>query len=140
MRSLTTKKNLLPLIFVHGYGSSTSMFQYQIRLLQQYFKLVLFDAEGHGKSQKLTSDIQENLIDNTIQDLNQLLDLLEINGEIGIIGHSLLGSGVALQFSLQNPFRVKFLLLLNGGPLELDRYNSKYFLEFITSIYADEFS
>jgi 3-oxoadipate enol-lactonase len=117
---INNEKDFLPLIFVHGWGSSFSMFQYQISLLRNYYKLILFDAEGHGKSQKPKTDIYENLIENIMIDLETLLDLLEIHGEFGIICHSLLGSGVALRYTIKNPSRVKFLILLNGGFLELD--------------------
>jgi len=117
---INNEKDLLPVVFVHGFGSSFSMFDSQITLLKKSCKLILFDAEGHGKSQAYRQDIQQNLIENTIEDVNLLLDLLEINNKFGIIGHSLLGSCVALRMALKFPDRVKFLIIMNGGTLELD--------------------
>jgi pimeloyl-ACP methyl ester carboxylesterase len=114
------EKDWTPLIFVHGFGSSVNMFQFQIPLLQKYFKLILFDAEGHGKNPRNQNESYDHLIDNTVEDVVSLLDALEINGEIGIIGHSLMGSGIALKYAIDFPERIKFLILLNGGNLRLD--------------------
>jgi pimeloyl-ACP methyl ester carboxylesterase len=117
---INAEKQLPPLIFVHGFGSSLSMFARQITALEPYFRLILFDAEGHGKSEKAEEDLQENLVKNILKDLILVLDSLEIRGNIGIIGHSLLGTGVAISYTLIFPQKVDFLILLNGGLLRLD--------------------
>jgi len=49
-RVINAEKIHLPIIvLVHGYGSSLAMFAKQIPFLKKYFKIILFDAVGHGK-------------------------------------------------------------------------------------------
>ena len=120
-RVINAEKDDLPIIvLVHGYGSSLAMFAKQIPFLKKYFKIILFDAVGHGKSEKLQSDINEDLINNTVKDLQYLLNLLEIDSKFGFMGHSLFGSCVSLEYTLKNPENVSFLIILNGGTLKLD--------------------
>jgi len=114
------KENYPIIVLVHGYGSSLAMFAKQIPFLKKYFKIILFDAVGHGKSEKLQSDINEDLINNTVKDLQYLLNLLEIDSKFGFMGHSLFGSCVSLEYTLNNPENVSFLIILNGGTLKLD--------------------
>ncbi len=120
-RVINDEKNNLPtIVLVHGYGSSLAMFAKQIPFLKRYFKIILFDAVGHGKSDKKKEDLQEDLIENTVKDLQHLLDLLEIDSKFGFMGHSLFGSCVSLEYTLKNPEMVSFLIILNGGTLKLD--------------------
>jgi len=120
-RVINAEKDEFPIIvLVHGYGSSLAMFAKQIPFLKKYFKIILFDAVGHGKSEKLQSDINEDLINNTVKDLQYLLNLLEIDSKFGFMGHSLFGSCVSLEYTLKNPENVSFLIILNGGTLKLD--------------------
>lgn len=117
---ISDEKPAPTLIFVHGYGSSFSLFSEQIKVLKTYFKIVLFDAEGHGRSERGDDVIQERMTENMLNDLEMLLDQLVIKEDVGIIGHSLLGCAVAQRFTIKYPERVKFLILLNGGTLILD--------------------
>ncbi len=120
-RVINAEKNYLPIIvLVHGYGSSLAMFAKQIPFLEKHFKIILFDAVGHGKSDKKKEDLQENLIENTVKDLQHLLNLLEIDSKFGFMGHSLFGSCVSLEYTLKDPENVSFLIIMNGGMLKLD--------------------
>ena len=114
------KEHFPKIVLVHGYGTSLTMFAKQIPFLKKYFKIILFDAVGHGKSDSPRSDFQENLIENTVKDLHHLLNLLEIDSKFGLMGHSLFGSCVSLEYTLKNPENVSFLTILNGGTLKLD--------------------
>jgi len=96
------------------------MFAKQIPFLQKYFKLILFDAEGHGKSTKNPDELKEGLLEKTILDLERLLEILKIKNGFGIIGHSLFGASVGIKFAEKNSEKVKFLILLNPGYLILD--------------------
>ncbi|MHA1510237.1 MAG: alpha/beta fold hydrolase [Promethearchaeota archaeon] len=69
-RVINAEKDEFPIIvLVHGYGSSLAMFAKQIPFLKKYFKIILFDAVGHGKSERLQSDLNEDLINNTVKDV-----------------------------------------------------------------------
>ncbi|QEE16371.1 alpha/beta fold hydrolase [Promethearchaeum syntrophicum] len=120
-RVINGEKDHFPkIVLVHGYGSSLTMFAKQIPFLKKHFQIILFDAVGHGKSESSKEDLQENLIEQTVNDLQHLLNLLEIDSKFGFIGHSLFGSCVSLEYALSNPEKVSFLIILNGGTLKLD--------------------
>lgn len=111
----------LPVIFLHGFGSSANFFQEQVRVLKKELRLLLFDAEGHGKSDKNPKEkLTDHLIDTTIEDLTELLYLLRIDGQFGIISHSLAGGSIGLKLAVELPERVKFLVMLNSGAMLID--------------------
>lgn len=111
----------LPVIFLHGFGSSANFFQEQVRILKKEFRLLLFDAEGHGKSDKNPKEkLTDHLMDTTIEDLTELLYLLRIDGQFGLICHSLAGGSIGLKLAIESPERVKFLVLLNSGAILID--------------------
>ena len=115
-------ENLPPLIFIHGYGSSLSIFGNQVKVLKQYFKILLFDARNHGHSDKIRLDLQENLLDHTVQDVKLLIQYLKWTNSVGVIAHSLFGCGIAQEFANHYPADVRFLILLNGSPLVFDNH------------------
>ncbi|WP_371803848.1 alpha/beta fold hydrolase [Candidatus Lokiarchaeum ossiferum] len=112
--------NLPVLILIHEYGSSQTIFSKQKRFLAQYFKLILFDVIGHGNSDKNPYELQENMINSTLNDLSNLLTYLSIEGSISILGYGLFGTATAQQFTIINRNCVNFLILLNGGNLFID--------------------
>jgi len=115
------ESELSAIVFLHGFGSSANFFIEQIEILKDNYILLLFDAEGHGKSEKNPREnYREHLIDNSINDLLELLFLLKIDTPFGIIAHSLLGGGIALELAEKFPERVKFLILLNSGLMKID--------------------
>ncbi|MHA1744416.1 MAG: alpha/beta fold hydrolase [Promethearchaeota archaeon] len=115
-------ENLPPLVFIHGYGSSLSIFVNQVKILQPYFKILLFDARNHGHSDKIRLDLQENLLDHTVQDVKLLINYLKWKNPVGVIAHSLFGCGIAQEFANHYPAEVRFLILLNGSSLVFDNH------------------
>ncbi|MHA1730005.1 MAG: alpha/beta fold hydrolase [Promethearchaeota archaeon] len=110
-----------PIVMLHGFGSSAGFFREQLKILKSRNKVLVFDAEGHGKSEKNPEEkLSAHLITNTVEDLQEILYLLNINGPIGIIGHSLVGGGIGQKFALLYPERIKFLVLLNSGTMYID--------------------
>ena len=63
-----------------------------------------------------------------ICDIFQLFNLREVSTEVGLIGHSLVGGGIAQLLAIDYPERVKFLILLNTGPLLIDNPIGNIFL------------
>ncbi len=109
------------IILIHGFASSASFFKEQIKVLKQNYRIVAFDALGHGRSdhpEKL--DISCNVRYEIIRDVEDLIEFLNIKGEFGLIGHSLVGGMIAQQIALKHPERVKFLILLNSGYIMID--------------------
>ncbi len=112
-------------VLLHGWGSSVSFFHQQIPMLEKAgFRVVAFDAEGHGQSEKAKlmtiDDITANTRDNIIRDLRDLGKLLHLPPRIGLIGHSLVGGGIAQLCAIRYPELVSWLGLLNTGTILID--------------------
>ncbi|MCP4761600.1 MAG: alpha/beta hydrolase [archaeon] len=111
----------IPIVMLHGFGSSAGFFKEQINLLKKRNKIIVFDAEGHGKSEINPKEkIEAHLITSTVDDLLELLYILNIDEPVGIIGHSLVGGCIAQKMALLHPEKVKFLVLLNSGTMYID--------------------
>lgn len=94
-----------PLVLIHGLGSSHAMFEAEAEHFQTHFRVIRYDARGHGQSGK---PAQYTLNDH-IEDLRALLDFLEI-GKAHILGASM-GSYIAQGFALAHQDRVGKLIL-----------------------------
>jgi len=109
------------IILLHGFASSASFFKGQIKLLRKKFRIIAFDALGHGKSDHpVTLNLSKNLRFDIIRDLEDLLVYLEVNEKYGIIGHSLVGGMIGQLISMKHPKDVNFLILLNSGYIMID--------------------
>jgi len=108
-------------ILLHGFASSASFFKEQIKLLRKFYRIVAFDALGHGRSdQPKEIKLSKNLREDIIRDLEDLLAYLQINKGYGIIGHSLVGGMIAQLITMKHPGDVKFMILLNSGYIMID--------------------
>ena len=109
------------IILLHGFASSASFFKEQIKVLKNYYRIVAFDALGHGKSEHPKElNISRNIRFETIQDLEDLLKQLDVNEKYGIIGHSLVGGMIAQSICKKHPDDITFLILLNSGYIMID--------------------
>ncbi|MFX1395434.1 MAG: alpha/beta fold hydrolase [Promethearchaeota archaeon] len=109
------------IILLHGFASSVSFFKSQIKILKERYRIIAFDALGHGKSDhpkeiNLTGNIRHEII----RDLEDLLNYLGVTEQYGIIGHSLVGGMIAQLYTMKHPDEVKFLILLNSGYIMID--------------------
>ncbi|MBY9009720.1 MAG: alpha/beta hydrolase, partial [Candidatus Lokiarchaeota archaeon] len=101
------------IILLHGFASSASFFKGQIKLLRKKYRIIAFDALGHGKSDHTVKlNLSKNLRFDIIRDLEDLLVYLNINEKYGIIGHSLVGGMIGQLISMAHPKDVNFLILL----------------------------
>ncbi|MFX0025658.1 MAG: alpha/beta fold hydrolase [Candidatus Hermodarchaeota archaeon] len=109
------------IILLHGFASSASFFKGQIHILRQSYRIIAFDALGHGRSdhpQKV--DLSKNIRYDIIRDLEDLLEYLDVDEKYGIIGHSLVGGMIAQLICMKHPKDIKFLILLNSGYIMID--------------------
>ncbi|QDO95291.1 prolyl aminopeptidase [Formosa sediminum] len=149
-----------PILFVHG-GPGSGFSEHDKRFFNfDKQKVVFFDQRGASKSIPFGSII-ENTTQDLVNDINKLLDYLEIDNVI-LFGGSW-GTTLGLVYAIQNPNRIKGLLLrgiylgnkesnehyLNGGvkkefPKIWERFSKnvpkesqlsipKYFLEKMTN-------
>lgn len=109
------------IILLHGFASSASFFKAQIKILKDNYRIIAFDALGHGRSDHPKEiNLSKNLRYDIIRDLEDLLGNLEINEKYGIIGHSLVGGMIGQLFAIKHPENIKFLILLNSGYIMID--------------------
>jgi len=109
------------IILLHGFASSASFFKGQINMLKKSYRIIAFDALGHGKSdQPIKLNLSKNLRYEILRDLEDLLSFLGVKERYGIIGHSLVGGMIGQLISLTYPDSVKFLILLNSGYIMID--------------------
>lgn len=109
------------IILLHGFASSASFFKAQIKLLKNFYRIIAFDALGHGKSEHPKElNISKNIRYEIIRDLEDLLKFLGIKEKYGIIGHSLVGGMIAQLICIRHPEDIEFLILLNSGYIMID--------------------
>jgi pimeloyl-ACP methyl ester carboxylesterase len=109
------------IILLHGFASSVSFFKSQIKVLKERYRIIAFDALGHGRSDHPKEiSISKNLRHEIIRDLEDLLNFLGVTEKYGIIGHSLVGGMTGQLFSMKHPDEVEFLVLLNSGYIMID--------------------
>ncbi|HEY0153556.1 MAG TPA: alpha/beta fold hydrolase [Longimicrobium sp.] len=97
------------LVLLHAGGVDLTMWDPQVGPLARSFRLVRYDARGHGRSTAPGGPYS------TTQDLRLLLDHLGIE-RASLVGISM-GAGVALDFAANHPQRVtKLALVSTSGP------------------------
>jgi pimeloyl-ACP methyl ester carboxylesterase len=109
------------IILLHGFASSASFFKGQINMLKNTYRIIAFDALGHGKSDHpIKLNLSENLRYEILRDLEDLLSYLGVKEKYGIIGHSLVGGMIGQLISINYPDSVDYLILLNSGYIMID--------------------
>jgi pimeloyl-ACP methyl ester carboxylesterase len=99
-----------PLVFLHPWTTNGGIWYYQAFPFAKTNQVVVVDHRGHGRSDKPQSgySIQEHATD-----VRAVLDAVGIQKAV-LVGNSI-GGMIAMQFALDNPDRVKGLLILSSG-------------------------
>lgn len=118
------------IVFVHGLGSTSSVWEAQIRHFKSRFKTVRYDLDGSGRS----SPSGELTVQGWVEDLSHLLEFYEVK-TAHFVGHSL-GTLILQHFAVQHPNKVIDLCLLgtNRSPNEQRR---KALADRITKVSSD---
>ncbi len=99
------------LIFIHGSGETSLIWQNQINEINLDYKLIAVDLPSHGNSDKfLISEIILDLYVNVIAKLKESLKLEKMI----LCGHSL-GGAIILSCYLKNPNDIESLILCATG-------------------------
>ncbi|MFX0169637.1 MAG: alpha/beta fold hydrolase [Candidatus Hodarchaeota archaeon] len=101
-----------PLLLIHGVRGTIRNWQYLRPHLRQHFQLILPESRGHGRSTPISEVVKMDLF---AQDMAALLDELKIT-ECIVAGHSM-GGFIAQHMALDQPQRVKTLILIDTAPL-----------------------
>ena len=92
-----------PVVFIHGWPLSGSMWEYQVtQLPQQGLRCITYDRRGFGKSDRPFEAYDYNTL---AGDLKSLLDELNLN-DVTLVGFSMGGGEIAKYFSLYGGARV----------------------------------
>ena len=100
-------------LLTHGFGASTGMWQGQVTVFANRYRLIRWDMRGHGGS-GCPDDAALYSQPRTVDDIAAILNHLGIDKAV-IGGHSL-GGFMALAFHARYPERVQALFLQGCGP------------------------
>ncbi|MCK5915165.1 MAG: alpha/beta fold hydrolase [Deltaproteobacteria bacterium] len=98
-----------PLVFIHGLGSSSRDWEYQIEYFARDFKVIVFDLRGHGRSDKPKGPYTISLM---AEDTAALIKEVA-PGPVHLVGISL-GGMIALQLGIDSPELIKSLIVVNA--------------------------
>lgn len=101
-----------PLVFTHGFSSSHAMWKAQEPLAKKY-RLITYDARGHGDSDS-PSSAEQYSADTSVEDLFQLMKALGIKK--AVVGGLSMGGYLSLRFYLKHPDMVSTLIIMDTGP------------------------
>lgn len=104
-----------PLMMVHAGVADSRQWNNEFAYFSQSNQVIRYDMRGYGKSEPVAGEFSH------MSDLVSLLDALGIYEPLIIIGCSM-GGGLAMDFALTYPAKVKALIMVDAGPsgLELD--------------------
>ena len=100
-----------PLVLLHGLGSSTRDWQFQLDDFAQHYQVVTLDLRGYGQTDHPPGPYS---IRQMSEDVIALVDYLEISS-FHLLGYSM-GGAVALQLAVDYANRVDNLLVVNSQP------------------------
>lgn len=104
-----------PFVMVHGFTGSKLDFQNQLPWFADTRQVIAPDNRGHGE----TSHAGPYTIAQLVEDLTAFLDALGLI-RVDLLGHSM-GGMAAMRFAIDNPERVRSLVLMDTspGPMEM---------------------
>ena len=100
-----------PLIFIHGFASTSLVWQKQIEYFKKKNQVIAVDLRGHGKSVARDGYLS---LDDFAGDLITLIRKLALK-EVRLVGWSM-GWFVALKTFLRSPHNVDALVSVSGAP------------------------
>ncbi|MCX8065874.1 MAG: alpha/beta hydrolase [Candidatus Hydrogenedentes bacterium] len=98
-----------PIVFVHGFSSPMCIWDRNFYFLNEHgFSVLRYDLYGRGRSGKPRVGYTLELF---VTQLKELLDYLNIRGEVSLAGLSM-GCSICASFTINFPERVKDLILI----------------------------
>lgn len=118
----------LTTLFIHGLGSSSCFYHTIIPQLRRVSRCIALDTPGSGLS-SLGNTPQS--IETITEDINGLLDALNVQGKIAVVGHSM-GGILASCLAALRPDRVRGVVLI--GPVNPSPGAAKAFEDRIEAV------
>ena len=101
-----------PLVLLHGAGGGAVLWGPIIDLLSRHFHVIAPDVVGYGESDKPDAPYDKKFFSTWLCKFCDSLNIEKIN----LLGNSQ-GGAIAMQFTLDNPNRVKKLMLVGSAGL-----------------------
>jgi pimeloyl-ACP methyl ester carboxylesterase len=100
---------------IHAGVADSRQWNNEFAHFAKHYRVLRYDLRGYGKSEPVEGEFSH------LQDLRALLGYLHLEEPLILMGCSM-GGGLAMNFALTEPSRVKALILVDAGPpgLELD--------------------
>ena len=104
-----------PFVMIHAGVADNRQWENEFAHFAQHFRVVRFDMRGYGASEPVAGEFSH------LRDLTALVEHLHINEPLILMGCSM-GGGIAMDFALANPTKVRALMMVGSGPsgLQLD--------------------
>ena len=100
-----------PVVFIHGWPLSSSMWEYQVtQLSQQGLRCIIYDRRGFGKSDRPFSGYDYTTLAGDLKSLLNELNLIDVT----LVGFSMGGGEIAKYFSLYGGARVAKVVLISA--------------------------
>lgn len=100
------------LVFMHGATMDHRMFNAQVEALAPHFRVLVWDARGHGKSQPIGDGFS---LERCAQDMLAILD--ELNVPQAILCGQSLGGYIAQHLYRRAPERVQAMIVIGSTPI-----------------------
>lgn len=98
-----------PLLMLHGLGSSSRDWEYQVPELSRHYRLIMPDFRGFGRSDHPPGPYS---ITGFAEDMRLLLKALEVE-QPHVLGYSM-GGAVAFQMAVAHPEEIASLIIVNS--------------------------
>jgi pimeloyl-ACP methyl ester carboxylesterase len=113
-----------PFVMIHAGVADHRQWNNEFPYFAERYRVIRYDMRGYGKSEPVEGEFSH------LEDLAALLDHLRLSDPLILMGCSM-GGGLAMDFALTYPDRVKALIMVDAGPggLELDLPQPPQFAE-----------
>lgn len=114
----------IPFVMIHAGVADSRQWNNEFAFFARTHQVLRYDMRGYGKSEPVDGEFSH------MSDLVSLLNALELQGPLVMMGCSM-GGGLAMDFALTHPSRMKALIMVGSGPsgLKLDVPMSAKFAE-----------
>jgi len=104
-----------PFVMIHAGVADSRQWNNEFALFVRDYQVIRYDMRGYGKSEPVDGEFSH------MGDLISVLETLNVNEPMILMGCSM-GGGLAMDFALTHPSKVKALIMVGSGPsgLELD--------------------
>lgn len=113
-----------PLVMIHAGVADSRQWSQELAHFSRELRVLRYDMRGYGKSEPVAGDF------NHLEDLTELLEQLRFDQPLIVMGCSM-GGGIAMDFALEHPSRVRALIMVGSAPtgLELEARTPAKFAE-----------